>query len=501
MKQRKWHWLYTLITFVLLAAAVAGTYNVYKTWETETAQQDDPAALLLTAPIPWLGDFDAMRERRIIRILVPYNKTWYFLDGARERGIVYDYGKEFERWLNKKYKIKYNQTIRVIFIPTSRDKLLPNLESGIGDIATGGLTITEKRQQRVIFSTPFITNVNELIITAPGAPTINSLDDLAGKEIYVRKSSSYWEHLEELNKKFVEEDKPEMILTPADENLEDEDILEMVNVDLVPIAVVDDYLVRYWKKIFSKIAVHEDLAINTNGTIAWSMRKDNPQLKAEIDEFMQSHAFGTNFQKEVTPSYLESTKYVTDATSQKEMKKFNAVVGFFKRYAADYDFDYLMLIAMGYQESTLDQSARSKRGAVGVMQVLPSTAEHPPVSIKGVAKSADKNIHAGVKYLHSLTEQYVNDPDIDPKNRLLLTFAAYNAGPGNLNKFRNLAKRSGLDPNVWFNNVEIAASRIVGQETVNYVGNIYQYYIAYSLITAHEKHIQKDPIKIDKAKR
>ena len=130
----------------------------------------------------------------------------------------------------------------------------------------------------------------------------------------------------------------------------------------------------------------------------------------------------------------------------------------------------------------LDQKARSHVGAVGIMQLLPSTAADPAINIKGIDKDASKNIEAGAKYLRLLTDKYLDDEKLDPINKTLMAFAAYNAGPGNLRKFRRLAEKSGYNPNIWFQNVEHAAARIVGEETVKYVANIYKYYVAYKLI-------------------
>ncbi len=174
---------------------------------------------------------------------------------------------------------------------------------------------------------------------------------------------------------------------------------------------------------------------------------------------------------------------------EEELKRFAALVGIFEKHAGTYDFDYLMLMAQGYQESQLNQSARSHRGAVGVMQLLPSTAADPSVGIADIDKDPDRNIEAGSKYMRLLADKYLNDPELTPVNRTLMAFAADNAGPGNLRKFRRLAEKSGLDKNVWFGNVEHAAARLVGRETVDYVGNIYKYYVAYKL--ARDKQMAK----------
>jgi len=254
----------------------------------------------------------------------------------------------------------------------------------------------------------------------------------------------------------------------------------MVNAGLIPMTVVDDHIARFWKQIFTDITVRADLAISDDGSIAWAVRKQSPELRAEIDKCAGRLAKEVpGLVRDVLRRYLQSTKYVTNSTSQEEMRKFKALVDIFRKYADQYDMEYLMLLAQGYQESRLNQSARSARGAVGVMQLLPSTASAPPISIPAVDRDADANIHAGAKYLRHLIDEYLDDPALDDKNRLLMAFAAYNAGPGNLRRFRRLAAESGLDPNTWFYNVELAAARIVGQETVHYVSSIYKYYIAY----------------------
>jgi membrane-bound lytic murein transglycosylase MltF len=231
--------------------------------------------------------------------------------------------------------------------------------------------------------------------------------------------------------------------------------------------------------------IHEAVAINTEGELAWACRKNSPELQSVLNEFMSQHRVGTTFGNIQVAKYLRDDNRVLNATSVKEMRKFKEMLAYFRKYGGTYNFDYLLLMAQGYQECRLNQKARSSKGAVGVMQLLPSTAADPAIGIKRIDKYADRNIEAGAKYLRLLADNYLDDEEITPVNRLLLAFAAYNAGPGNLRKFRKLAEKSGYDPNVWFQNVEYAAARIVGQETVDYVSNIYKYYLAYAAVDKH----------------
>ena len=307
------------------------------------------------------------------------------------------------------------------------------------------------------------------------------MEDLSGREITVRASSSYFEHLENINARFKEEGRPPIKIIAADELLESEDLLEMVNAGLIKATVVDRYLAQIWQPLYTEMKINDTFYINPVGDIAWAIRKNSPQLKKVLSSFMKTHKVGTLFGNMLVNDYVKDSKRVINATSAKEMQKFKKLVKLFKLHGKNYDFDYLMLVAQGYQESKLNQKARSHMGAVGIMQMLPTTAADPAINIKGIDKDPSKNIEAGAKYLRLLTDKYLNEEELTPVNRTLLAFAAYNAGPGNLRKFRSLAKKSGLDPNVWFQNVEYAAARIVGKETVQYVSNIYKYYLAYKL--------------------
>ncbi|WP_455270670.1 transglycosylase SLT domain-containing protein [Rhizobium herbae] len=426
-------------------------------------------------------DLDGMVKRRLIRILVPFSKTIYFLDKGRQFGTAVEFGTALEEELNKGKKKEIDR-IRVAFIPTGRDRLLPALNEGQGDIVMANLTITPLRQEQVDFSAPLYDKANEVLVSGPSAPAVASLADLSGKEIPVRKTSSYFEHLAALNTQLKKDGKPEIVIKLMDENLEDEDLMEMVNAGLLPFTVVDQYKADIWSKIFTDLKVNSDIAISTNNQIAWAIRKNSPQLKAVLDKFAAGHKVGTSFGNMLRNSYFKSDKMLKRAYSPADVERFKTLVGIFRKHAGEYSFDYLMLIAQGYQESQLDQSRHSPRGAVGVMQLLPATAAAKEVGIKDIAKSEDRNVEAGAKYLRHLIEVYINEPGMTPRDRQLMAFAAYNAGPGNLRKFRRKATELGLDPNIWFGNVENAAAAIVGRETVQYVSNIFKYYIAYSLL-------------------
>ena len=378
----------------------------------------------------------------------------------------------------KKLKDK-NLKVRVVFIPLRRDQLLPALVAGKGDIAAANLTITPERQKLVDFTVAGMSNVSEVAVTGPASPKVASLDDLSGKDVFVRKSSSYYESLVALNQKFAAEMKPPVTLTEAPETLEDEDLLEMLNAGLIAIIIVDKHKADFWKQIFPQLTVHDNVAVRTGGEVAWAMRKGSPQLKATLDDFVTRHKVGTATGNQLLTRYLKNVKYVKNAASEEERKKFLALLQYFQTYGDQYDVDWLLMGAQGYQESQLNQHAKSPVGAIGVMQLMPATGKEMKV---GDVTEIEANIHAGIKYMRFMIDQYYEKEPMTKLDKALFTFASYNAGPGRVRQLRQEATKRGLDPNVWFQNVEYVAAEKVGQETVTYVSNIYKYYIAYRLV-------------------
>jgi membrane-bound lytic murein transglycosylase MltF len=447
---------------------------------SDTTLSIDPA----TIQKPWTGDLDGMIERRVIRVLTVNSKTLYFADKGELHGIVVDFARLMEDDLNKKLlaekKLKNkNLKVRVVFIATTRDQILPALAAGKGDIAAANLTITPERRKLVDFTVAGISNVSEVLVTGPASPAVTSLDELAGKEVFVRRSSSYYESLVALNKTFAAGKKPPVVIKTAPEILEDEDILEMLNAGLVPLTIVDKHIADFWKQVFPALTVHENIAVRTGGEIGWAVRKSSPQLKSMLDGLAPQYKAGSAVSNQILARYLKSVKFVKSAGAEAERKKFDDLVQYFKKYGTQYDVDWVLMGAQGYQESQLNQNAKSHVGAVGVMQLMPATGKQMNV---GDIRQTEPNIAAGIKYMRFMIDQYYEKEPMTKLDKALFTFASYNAGAGRISGLRREAAKRGLDPNKWFQNVEYVAAEKIGQETVTYVSNIYKYYIAYRLM-------------------
>ncbi len=428
---------------------------------------------------PYLADFDGMVERRTLRALVVRSKTFFFFDGATQRGLSYDMLKAFERHINDSLGTG-TLKVRVVFLPVARDELLPGLLAGYGDLAVANLTITPQRLAQVDFSIPLYRDIREILATGPASPPVSAIEDLSGKTLHTRRSSSYYDSLGALNERLLAEGRAPVNVHTVDEHIEDEELLEMVNAGLIPGIPIDSHKAAFWAKIFDGIDVRDDIVLREQADIAWAFRPNSPKLKAVVDEFLAQNREGSLLGNLLFQRYLKETRYVRNALHSSELRKFRDTAPLFRKYADRYDFDWLQIISQAYQESRLDQSVRSHAGAVGVMQLLPSTAADRNVGIPDIAE-LENNIHAGNKYLRFIRNNYFEPEAMSDLDKTLFSFAAYNAGPARIAGLRAEAQREGLDPNVWFDSVELVAARRIGRETVDYVSNIYKYWIAYRL--------------------
>ena len=449
------------------------------------AQASAPAGATTLRALPtearvWKGDFDGMLERRHIRVLVPYSRTLYYNDKGRERGLTAEMARAFEQYLNKKYAAQLGKRpITLYLVPTTRDELLEDVANGRGDIAAGNLTVTDARKQLVDFVAPADEKPNrEIVLSGPQAGPVASAEALSGKTVHVRWTSSYHDSLVTLNQRLAAAGKAAVTLVQVPDELEDEDMMEMLNVGLLDYIVVDDWKARMWAPLLPKVMLNDAAVVRESGAVGWALRKNSPLLVAELQDFYANH-----LKKQGVPNYLRQQqskriKSLKDASASADAKRFEEMLVLFRKYGPQYGFDPLMLAAQGYQESQLNQQAKSHVGAIGVMQIMPATGAELKV---GDIRVTEANIHGGAKYMDQLMTRYFKDADFDPANRALFAFASYNAGPGNISKMRKEAAQRGLNPDKWFNNVEMVTAEKIGIETTTYVRNIFKYYTSYKL--------------------
>ncbi|HSD40137.1 MAG TPA: transglycosylase SLT domain-containing protein [Rhodocyclaceae bacterium] len=467
------------IVYCIAASLAVSAFCTAPAEAQEKAVRAKPRQLSL-ANKPWTGDFEQMLKRRVIRVLVPYSRTLYYVDKGHERGLSADLAREFERYVNRRYaKQLHGRPVTVLLIPTAREALLQDVAQGRGDIAAGNLTATAARLNLVNFVVPEDREpVRELVVTGPASPPLGTLEDLSGKTVQVREASSYYESLMALNTQLELKGLAPIELVELPNALEDEDALEMLSAGLLQVLVVDDWKANLWAKILPKIKVREDLVLHAEARLGWATRKASPELSAVIKDFYGSVVEKQRVIESRLAQHEEHIKQIGNNTTKPGWERFEAAIRLFEKYGARYGFDPLMLAAQGFQESGLRQEARSRSGAIGVMQLMPRTAKELGV---GNVRLLEPNIHGGTKYMNQLMTRHFEDAKFSEQDRTLFAFASYNAGPGKIARMRVQAVKSGLDPDKWFDNVEITVARRIGMETTTYVRNIYKYYVAYKL--------------------
>jgi membrane-bound lytic murein transglycosylase MltF len=421
----------------------------------------------------WTGDFDGMLERRHVRILVPYSRTLYYGEKGREHGLTADLARDFEKYLNQKHaKELAGRRITVSIIPTTRDGLLSGLTDGRGDIAGGNLTATKTRMEAADFVAPVERDpALELLISGPSSPAVASVDDLSGKKVNVRQASSYFESLNALNDKFRAAGKPPIEIVPMPDALEDEDVLEMLNAGLFDFTVVDSWKAKLWAQTAPKIKVHEDVVLRSGGTIGWAIRKNSPKLQAEIEGFYKNASQQGLIEARLA-NYQARLKEIASTYTGPASRRFDQTLAIFRTYGKQYSFDPLMMAVDGYQESQAKQSAASGTAAA-------ATPDAPPTS-----DQLAQDVKARTQYIADLMAKNFADAKFSETDRTLFAFASYKSGADNITRMRKEAEKRGLDPNVWFNNVEVVTTENFGMLSTGYVRNILKYNEAYKIISA-----------------
>jgi len=430
-------------------------------------------------------DLPQLLKQRTIRVLVVNHPAYYFIYQSRPRGLAYDIMHEYEQRLNQKYFKDSKLKLNILFIPVPSSQIVNLLAQGYGDIAIGPLMIPQDQQQHVTNTEPIYSNHQLLLVSHNSVNEYKDIRQLAGKEIWVRKNSIYQQKLQMINQELTQLNKPPVHINIAADELEDYELLDMIDNKQIFMTMISDHSLRLWKRLYKNIKIHPQLAVGNKIPSTWAVRNNTPQLTLSLNQFISKHKKGSKIGNILHRRYLVRHPWLNKIIHQKFENRYLETEKIIKKYAKQYKFDWQIILAQAYQESRLNQKAVSHRGAVGVMQVLPSTANEPYINIKNI-NNVDDNIHAGVKYLHFMQQRYFSNENITQIDSLLLSFAAYNAGPAKLRRLRKRALDKGLNPNIWFNNVEKIAAEVIGRETVDYVNNIYKFYITYLLASRYK---------------
>lgn len=490
---RKWFLHILAMSLVMIAITLIATNSVKAAPATSTAQAFQSYNDRLTQP--FLGDLDEMRERRMIRVLISYNRTHYFMAEHGSLGLEYEFLRAYEQTLNRGPLQQRYQT-QLVFIPTPFNQLFDALNDGLGDIIAAGLTITESRKNMALFTQPYITGVNEILVSHQQAPLVERLEDLAGQKIMVVAHSSYLVNLMLANQFLGQLGLQPIEVIQAPSTLDAEDLLELVNAGVIDFTVSDDHIARAWAGTLENLVLNTDFKFHQEGQIAWAVRNNNPQLLDSLNNFIEQQAKPGRYLSNVLfNKYFVDNRWLQDiGLTAESLDQLSQLRHYFELYADFYNLDWLLIASVAFQESRFRNNLISNRGAVGIMQILPSTARAPQIAIDHI-EDLEHNIHAGTKYLAYLKQQVFTGPDYTPEESLNFALAAYNAGQTRIRQLQREAERAGLDPYVWFYNVEQIARRRIGHETVNYVLSVQRHTTTFrtTLSLIEERRITRPP--------
>ncbi|HVP68358.1 MAG TPA: transporter substrate-binding domain-containing protein [Anaeromyxobacteraceae bacterium] len=439
---------------------------------------DDGSSLLSRTLEPFTGDLPEIWRRGQLRVLVPYSHTEFFVSKGRPGGYDYEMALRFQQYLNAR-RPKDAAALSIVFAPTPVEQVLPDLLAGKGDVAAGLVMVTPMRRQVVAFAQPHITGLDQVVVRHKAAAPIRSLEELSGRPVHVLAGSSHAERLKSLNERLSAGGRePAQVLELA-APASPEDVLHMVSAGIFQYAISDGFVAQEWSQVLPGLVVEATARVSSGDEVAWAVRPANRELLAALNGYVSQHSHEARVTAAVLfRKYYQSRKPVLNPIGPEHITRVRDLSPFFREAGEKYGFDWLLLCAQALQESQFDPRARNRSGAVGLMQVLPNTAQqmgYPDV------ESPRMNVLAGAAYLNHLRQVYFAEDGLDPAEKIYFSLAAYNAGPHVVRELRARARHLGLDPARWFGHVEVVAQHVIGDETVDYVANISRYYLAYRL--------------------
>jgi membrane-bound lytic murein transglycosylase F len=417
------------------------------------------------------ADLDGILKRGELRVITRNNAVSYFLERGEPRGFDY----ELAAMLAKSLKVRL-----AMVVPPAHDQMVPWLLEGRGDLIAASFTVSPERARMVDFSRPYL-QVQEMVVQRTGEARLKGLSDLKGRRISVRLGSTYAAALARL------QPQGGFTVVPAAEDVETEDLIDAVANGTADLTVADSHILQ--EELTWRTNVVGAFALEPQPKdLAFAARVGNPKLLTAVNDFLKRTVKGLEYNLAYRRTF-ETAQGAggLDGGMKSAVSPYDAI---FQKFAPRYGFDWRLTAAQAYQESHFDPRAKSREGAVGLLQILPRTAQS-----LGFTRLTDPEecTQAGIAYLAALMGQL--EPDLALQQRVRFALAAYNVGFGHLSDARRLADEHGLDRNRWFGNVEKAMLELQkpanyrrarygyarGSEPVKYVSEIqtrYEQYLA-----------------------
>ncbi|MDE1165657.1 MAG: transglycosylase SLT domain-containing protein [Pseudomonas sp.] len=437
-----------------------------------------PAMARLAGPLEvgqpsQVRDLAAIRSSHVLRVLVNQSRNSSGEVPGESIGVEYHRLRAFEHYLNG--HARDGQQITLKIIPKAKAQLIGALQRGEGDLVAPGELIDLPEVHAVDATDPVVGNVPLVLVGARGERRFNKVEQLAGHTLALPTGSAAGEAIHTLNQKLALRKLPPIKVEWVDPSLAVEDVLEMVQGGIFHLTVVEQPIAERWAKVMPKLTVQSRVKFSSPQGMVWYVRRDASMLHATVDRFLQTYRTPSDQDAAFVRVYrrLYQVHYPLAKDDRQRLEKLRPVL---QRHAREQGMDWLNLAALAFKESDLDPTVRGAGGATGLLQITPSAAQRVGVSN---IQNVDNNVQAGAKYLSMIRRKFFASNQLNERERMAFTLAAYNIGPERVQAMRAEAKRRGLNPNQWFFQVERVAMEQVGMGPVSYVNSVNKYYLAF----------------------
>jgi len=423
---------------------------------------------------PFTGDFDQIKKRKVLRVMLRNSAASYFLYRGELMGFEYELARQFARYHGLRFEV---------VVPPGHKELSTWLLEGKADMAMAFLVPSDsQRRLGIDYTRPYHYAHQHMVVAKNDK--VDELSDMKRYTVVARKNGNYWNTLSRLQRQGGN-----FNMKAVRDNVETEQLIQRVADEKRLATLADEHILDI--ELTREVAVKSAFTLEEDIPHSIAIRARNPLLKAELDAFIK-RVYRSEFYNVLYNKYFKSKRSVLKLAKGRvvdpekgEISPFDKTV---QKYSEHYGFDWRLITAQMYQESGFNPKAKSYAGAKGLMQIMPRTAKS--LGIKDVTKP-DNGIKAGVKYMDWLRDRFKEELAVS--DRLWFSLAAYNAGAGHVHDARRLAKQMGLDPDKWFANTESAMLMLSqkeyskkarygfvnGKEPVNYVREIKQRFEAY----------------------
>jgi membrane-bound lytic murein transglycosylase MltF len=437
-----------------------------------------PAVARVAAPVAGSGatasrDLAAIRSSGELRVLVNQSRHSSGLVKGQSIGIEYQRLRAFEQYLNRTAADGRRLSLKII--PKAKDQLLAALQRGEGDLVAPGELLSKPVGSKLRASAPLRRDVPLIVVSRQNDRRYQSLEQMSGRSLALPQGSAAAESLRLLNQNLIERKRAPVVLEWGDSSLAVEDVLEMVQAGIFSMTAVELPIAERWAKVMPRLRLERHLQLSAEGDMHWYLRRDATMLGASVDRFIKGYKEPADQDVTLQRVYrrMYRVQYPLGRVERQRLEKVRPVL---QRHAEQQGFDWLLLAAVAFKESTLNPAARGAGGATGLMQITPGAARS--VGVSNIA-ALNENVLAASKYLAMIRRNYFNGSQLDERERMAFVLAGYNMGPQRVQSLRAEARRRGLNPDQWFFQVERVAMEQMGMGVVSYVNSVNKYHLAY----------------------